>query len=420
MTESEHGTAADPLDRLPCGILSFDDDGRVVRINATLLEMLGLEREDVVGRHLEGLLTVGSRIFYQTHLFPLVRMMGRAEEIFLTLRPASGEDVGALVNVTRREESGGTLYDAVLMRVQERRKYEEELVRARRAAEEARAELERQAEELETMAEELLDANEELRVQSEHANQLREDAEAASRAKSDFLALMSHELRTPLNAIGGYTQLLALGVPGPVNDKQREMLERVSRNQAFLLGLINQLLDLSKLEAGGVGYAIEEFGVRAVVDSVVPMIEPQMAEKGLTLTTRVATDLRVRADQDKLRQILVNLLSNAIKFTAEGGRIVLECDWNDGAAGQSQVALSVSDTGIGIPPEMHQAVFEPFVQVEAPAGRTRSAGTGLGLSISRQFARGMGGDITLTSQPGQGSTFTLVLPASVPAGAGRS
>jgi signal transduction histidine kinase len=409
----ERSEGADPLDRLPAGVLTFDDGGRILRINAALLDMLGRGREDTLGRHVETILTVGSRIFYQTHLFPLVRMVGRADEIFLLLKPLAGDDVGALVNLARREDADRTVYDAVLLRVQERRKYEEELLRAKRAAESAQAQVEEQAAELETMTEELLEANEDLRVQTENANRMRAEAESASRAKTDFLALMSHELRTPLNAIGGYAELLAMGVPGSVNERQSQMLRRIASNQAYLLGLINQLLDLAKVEAAGVTYAVEDFDVRAVVDSVVPMIEPQLAEKRLAFATSVPAEVRVRADREKLRQILVNLLSNAIKFTPEGGRIRLDVE--DGAAASGRrprVALSVRDTGVGIAPEMQAAVFEPFVQVAGPQERSRSPGTGLGLAISREYARGMGGDITLVSTPGAGSTFTLTLPCA--------
>jgi PAS domain S-box-containing protein len=408
----DRAEAADLLDRLPAGILTVDDDGRILRINATLLEMLGRPRDETLGRHVETILTLGSRLFYQTHLFPMVRMVGRADEIFLLIKTQAGEDVGVIANLARREEADRTLYDFVLLRVQERRRFEEELLRAKRAAESAQAQIEEQATELEVMTEELLSANEELRLQTEAANRMRESAEAANRAKSDFLTWMSHELRTPLNAVGGYAELLTMGVPGPVNERQLDMLRRISRNQAHLLGLVNQLLDLSKIEAGGVSYAIEEIDVTGVVDSVVPMIEPQLTAKRLAFTASAPPGLRVRADRDKVRQILVNLLGNAIKFTAEGGHIRLEGAPKEGAAERlHQVALSVHDTGIGIAPEMQAAVFEPFVQVEGRQGRSRPLGTGLGLAISRELARGMGGDITLVSAPGSGSTFTLVLPS---------
>ncbi len=394
------------LDRAPCGFLTFRDDGTVAIANATLLEMLGYHREDVVGRHIESILTVGTRIFYQTHLFPLARLHGQADEIFLLLRAKSGEEVGVFANVRRRDADGSAEYDVALMRVQERQKYEEELLRARRAAEEAQRLLQDQAAELEATSEELIAANEELTAQTEESQRLRDRAEAASRAKTDFLAVMSHELRTPLNAISGYIQILEMDIQGPLTQEQRDTLKRIDRAQRHLLRLINDLLNLSKLEAGGVDYFIEEVELYEVASAVAPMIEPQSLRKNLTLEIDVPAGLKARGDRDKLEQILLNLLSNAVKFTPDGGRIQVV----GRGAGEGRVTVSVVDTGVGIPADKLDAVFEPFVQVDA--GRTRGAeGTGLGLAISRDLARGMSGDLTVTSEVGAGSTFTVSLPA---------
>jgi len=397
------------LDRAPCGFLTFRDDGTVAVVNRTLLDMLGYQREELVGRHVETVFSVGTRIFYQTHLFPLARLHGHAEEIFLLLRTKSGEEVGVFANVRRRDEDGHAVYDMALMQVRERQKYEEELLRARRTAEEAQRQLQDQAAELEATSDELLAANEELLARTEEAQRLQEVAEAASRAKTDFLAVMSHELRTPLNAISGYVQILEMGIQGPLTEAQRETLGRIDRAQHHLLRLINDLLNLSKLEAGGVDYRIEDVSLGELVNSVAPMVEPQLAEKQLKLSLEVPADLRARGDRDKLEQVLLNLLSNAVKFTPAGGSIVV-----GGARSHDRpdfVALSVTDTGIGIPPDKQDAVFEPFVQVDS--AKTRGAqGTGLGLAISRDLARGMGGDLTVSSQLDVGSTFTVLLPAA--------
>jgi PAS domain S-box-containing protein len=237
----------------------------------------------------------------------------------------------------------------------------------------------------------------------------RDEAERANRVKSEFLAVMSHELRTPLNAIGGYAELMAMGIRGPVNPQQREDLQRVQSSQRHLLGLINEVLNYAKLETGTVHYSLEEVRLHEVLTSAETLVAPQVQQRDLTLSLNLCEPPAVvRADVEKLRQILVNLLSNAIKFTDRGGRVELGC-----RAGDGLVHVFVRDTGIGISPDQLQRIFEPFVQVRSDLTRT-AEGTGLGLAISRDLARGMGGDLTAESEIGVGSTFTLTLPATSP------
>ncbi len=237
------------------------------------------------------------------------------------------------------------------------------------------------------------------------AQAARVEAEAANRAKAEFLAVMSHELRTPLNAIGGYTELVEMGIHGPVTDAQRMALQRIQQSQRHLLGLINEVLNYAKLETGTVRYDLRDVPVQEVLSAVSELVEPQAQARDLALRVGdCPSGLIVRADPDKLRQILINLVGNAVKFTPPGGRVEVTCR-GDGA----WVELAVRDTGIGIPSDKLEKIFEPFVQVRTDLART-AEGTGLGLAISRDLARGMGGTLSAESELGEGSTFTVALP----------
>jgi signal transduction histidine kinase len=229
-------------------------------------------------------------------------------------------------------------------------------------------------------------------------------AESASRAKSGFLATMSHELRTPLNAIGGYTDLMQLGVAGPTTERQQTYLDRIQRAQQHLLGLINDVLNFTRVDAGRIVYRVEPVPVAAALRDAQSVIAPLAAQKDVALEIRPGPDVAGRGDGDKVRQVLLNLLSNAVKFTDAGGSI--EASW---AARDGRVEIRVRDTGIGIAEDRLDAIFDPFVQVDADLTRVRQ-GVGLGLSIARDLARGMGGEIAVRSRPGAGSTFTLELP----------
>ena len=236
----------------------------------------------------------------------------------------------------------------------------------------------------------------------------RRDAESASSAKTDFLAVMSHELRTPLNAIIGYVSLLADGIPGPVNDAQRAQLSRVKASSMHLLALIEQILSLSRIEAGQDDLHLARVDVRTIVTDATALVEPLLVAKGLVLEVELPTEPHVfETDVTKLRQILLNLLTNAGKFTARG---CVRCHVHaDGKA----IVIGVSDTGRGITPEDLPHVFDVFWQ----GGRfehDRPEGAGLGLSVSRRLAQLLGGDITVASTAGEGSTFTLRLPVRPP------
>lgn len=234
---------------------------------------------------------------------------------------------------------------------------------------------------------------------------LTSEATEANHAKSAFLAAMSHELRTPLNAIGGYAQLIEMGVRGPITEEQRVDLLKIQRSKNHLDALVGDVLGFAKLGSGKIEYRIRQVHVEKAVQSVIEMVAPQISAKQLRLAPISTTSgLTVTADEDKIRQILVNLFANALKFTPAGGAISLGVSHND-----NEAAISVSDTGIGIPPGHLERIFEPFVQSKR-ALSSSDQGVGLGLAISRQLARAMRGELTVVSTVGEGSTFTLTLP----------
>ncbi|MDB4887007.1 MAG: domain S-box protein [Gemmatimonadetes bacterium] len=360
--EAERARTAGILEAMADAHFVLDADFRFVSVNAATERNLGHTREQLVGRSIWELFpgTVGSifeRSYRQVATAKVaVHFVGEYEEGGLTLVP----EVDAYPT-----PDGGV---AVFWR-------------------DVRAEVQAVAE-----RERLLAA-----------------AEAANRVKSEFLAVMSHELRTPLNAIGGYADLMEMGIRGPVTEQQREDLGRIQRSQRHLLGLVNEVLNYAKLETGTVSYELADVPVRSALTEAEALVVPQARMKGLVFEAiDCPDDLVARADPEKLRQVLVNLLGNAVKFTesrdGQPGRISVSC-----APDGERVRIAVRDTGIGIAMDKLGAVFEPFVQVRATLTRT-AEGTGLGLAISRDLARGMGGALTVESEPGVGSTFVLVLP----------
>ena len=249
------------------------------------------------------------------------------------------------------------------------------------------------------------------------------EAEAASRAKSEFLAIMSHELRTPLNAVLGYSELMELGISGPVTDKMREQIGRIRSSGTHLLSLVNDILDLAKVEAGRLQVSSRPASAAGTLSGAVALVQPQAEARNLDLQLHPVPEPApiYRGDDERARQILVNLLSNAVKFTAPGGRIMVKIESSQSPdpeaklqSKRSYVSFRVTDTGRGIPEEKLLSIFDPFVQAESGHSRSRE-GSGLGLTISRRLARLMGGDLTVQSQVEKGSTFTLWLPADITA-----
>jgi PAS domain S-box-containing protein len=367
LTESAATTSSAPevWDLAPCGLLAIRDDGTIVATNSTLATMLESTCGDLVGRSIDTLLTVSSRIFYQTHLFPLIKLHGRADEIYLTLRARSGTTIPVLVNALRHEHDGEAAIRCALIRIREREKYEEELLRAKKSA------------------------------------------ELASASKSRFLSMMSHDLRTPLGAISGYAELLSLGVRGPVTETQQQDLARIKRASTNLLGMLDDLLTVAREQNAQLPLRLETLSLTSELVEAESVVMPRFIDAGVRFVRGACEpQLSVRADRDRLRRILLNLLTNAVKFTPNGGQVSVGC-----AAVADRVLVPVSDTGRGIPPEMLDRIFQPFVQVET-GDAAKEKGMGLGLAISRELARAMGGDLSVTSVVGRGSIFTLALPTA--------
>ncbi|HEX6251327.1 MAG TPA: ATP-binding protein, partial [Gemmatimonadaceae bacterium] len=330
----------------------------------------------VVGPQIDGVMTRGEAVWFEDLHLPIERN-GRLDDAWWTysyspVRDDDGRISGTLVVCIETTSSVVAKRELIAQRVRVEEMLES-MAQAYAAAEKARA-----------------------------------SAELANRAKADFLAVMSHELRTPLNAIGGYAELIDIGVHGPVTAEQREALEKIQRSQRHLLGLINGVLNYAKIDAGAVQYDLEDFPLREILATCEALVAPQMRRDRLTFhNAAVNSPVCVRADREKVQQVLINLLTNAIKFTDAGGVVRVECELIDGG----HVGVRVSDTGRGIPADRLATIFDPFVQVDANLTRTQQ-GVGLGLAIGRDLARGMGGDLTVSSTPGRGSTFTLVLPAA--------
>jgi PAS domain S-box-containing protein len=242
--------------------------------------------------------------------------------------------------------------------------------------------------------------------------QLYRSALAASDAKSAFLATMSHELRTPLNAIIGYTSLLEEGIDGTLNSSQRSQMARIRASADHLLGLIDEVLTFSRVDAGKENVRQDRVELRPLIRDAIAMVAPMAAAKGLTLRDETR-DATLFTDEGKLRQIVLNLFSNAIKFSDRGEIVVTSGHTADA------VSIAIADQGIGIAPENLERIFDPFWQVEQRSTR-RVGGTGLGLSVSRNLARLLGGDIAVESTPERGSTFTVTLPAERGLGAAAS
>jgi signal transduction histidine kinase len=395
------------LDAVPEPLYMVDRQWRFVFVNRSAAESWKLDRAGLIGRSLWSVYPKAAGGYPHRRLTEAMR--DRRPTLVEAFSPTLERWV---------EAAAYPVADGLVV-------YHRDVTR-RHAAEEAQRalEAERQArEEAEQLADALTQAREGADAARRAAERAHAEAEAAGRAKSDFLATMSHELRTPINAITGYTQLLELGVAGPVTGEQRTYLSRLQASGQHLLVLVDDVLDFAKIEAGRMTVARDRAPADRVVAAALGIVAPQAAARSIRLVDEgsCADGVVYVGDEHRVRQILVNLLTNAVKFTPPGGTVAVRCEHVDRApvpsprgggttGGEPFAALRVADTGVGIAPENHARIFEPFVQVDG--GRTRTAGgTGLGLAISRRLARLMCGDLTVESTPGHGATFTLWLPS---------
>jgi PAS domain S-box-containing protein len=351
-------------------IFVLDPDGRVASWNEGARRIKGYEAEEILGRHFSVFYPEEAKASrFPDYVLEVARAEGRFEDEGWRLRKDGSRFWANVVITALFREDGSLLGFAKVTRdlTERRLAQQRELEDARRLAE----------------------------------------AEASNRAKTGFLAAMSHELRTPLNAISGYAQLMLEGIAGPVTKQQREYLGRIRGSQQHLLAIVNDLLNFSRIEAGEVTYDRVPVPMHEVVDRVLGMVTPQADRKRLRLG-HVGREVAVIALADRLKteQIVLNLVSNAVKFTPDGGAVTVTV-----AIRNRTATVEVRDTGPGIPEEKQEVIFDPFVQL----GRTLTStheGAGLGLAISRDLARGMDGDVTVRSVPGEGATFTLRLPAA--------
>jgi signal transduction histidine kinase len=354
----------DPLlDSAPCAFLVVGDDGAIQLANATAAEMLGAANAPaLMGRHVDFILSTASRIFYQTHVFPTLRLQGRVHEVYVALVGSRGEEVPALLNAKRRTEGGQKVSDWVLVPMRQRNELENEILKARQVADES------------------------------------------SKAKDQFLALVSHELRSPLTAILNWATLLLQREPDAATLKRA--LQAIERNARVQSRLVDDILDEVRVETGKLRLELADVDARPILSNVLEGVAPAAHAKSVELEGDLSPEqLLVRADPNRLQQVFWNVVHNAVKFTPAGGRVRATMRPND-----AWVEAAISDTGRGISPEFLPHVFERFRQEHA-ASTSDDGGLGLGMAITRTLVELHGGSISASSSGlGQGSTFIVRLP----------
>ena len=373
------------LEAAPDAIMQVDADGKIILLNRVAEDMFGYSRDELLGQPVEALIPVELHARHAEHRAhyrqqPMTRTMGSGLALEAIRKDGSRFPVEISLSPSATEE--GFRVTAIIRDTTERRTAEERLRKVR-----------------EEYTQRLAETNAELELTNR-------ELERANRLKSEFLASMSHELRTPLHTIIGFSELLGEELEGPLNEKQKRFVQHIHKDSLHLLELINDVLDISKIEADRLELRPEAFDFTALIAESVASVRSLADAKSHILETASEVPTAVEADRLRIKQVLVNLLSNAIKFTPKGGRIGLEARVQD-----SFVVVSVNDTGVGIPPEEHESIFEKFHQVGATTKGVRE-GTGLGLAITKRLVEQHGGSIWVQSKPEQGSTFLFTLPIS--------
>jgi PAS domain S-box-containing protein len=379
------------LEAAPDAILEVDPQGRIVLANTEAERLFQRARGELVGLQVEELLPErfrGGHFAHRAHYgaHPVRRPMGAGLDLYAVRK--DGTEFAVDINLSPLPEGTEKGHVMCVLRDVSQRRSVEEKIRVLNQR-------------LERRSSELAVANQELSLRNQ-------EVERANRLKSEFLASMSHELRTPLNTILGFSELLSEESAGVLNEKQKRFLMHIQRDASHLLELINDVLDLSKIEAGRLELHLEKFPMAVAVAEVLTSIRPLAATKGINLDSDLDTQLVLQADRLRFKEILYNLLSNAIKFTPSGGRV-----WIESSILEGSVCIQVGDTGIGISPEDQQPIFESFRQASATTKGVRE-GTGLGLAITKRLVEHHGGKIWVESEPGKGSRFFFTLRLSGP------
>jgi len=383
----------DLLEAAPDAIIEVNRDGHIVLLNRVTERMFGYNRDELLNRSVDLLIPEDLRPTHSLHRgrywhHPETRLMGSGLALQGRRKDGSYFPVEISLSPLKSEDE---FHITAIIRDTTERKQAEDNIRAIQ----------------ERYTHELSETNRELEARNR-------EIERANRLKSEFLASMSHELRTPLHTVIGFSELLAEELEGPLNEKQKRFVNHIHKDSLHLLELINDVLDLSKIEAGKVVLRRETFDLAGAVEETLASIRPLGTAKDIHIETHIADLSAIQADRVRFKQILFNLLSNAVKFTPEGGRVEVDATFEDGL-----VRVVVSDTGIGIPAHEHRSVFDKFYQLSATTKGVRE-GTGLGLAITKHLVEQHGGHIWVESELGEGSRFSFTIPFSRAEGRGAA